>query len=203
MSKIVSIRKVANDGLQAEMIDSVSRPGRTNVLAALNKGDERFNVGNKRRGWFPVTLASLLEMGVSSKDISAISDLPKGEKFELSIENPTVDGVALRLQVRETVIPTDYQAGNTMKAAKQIMISKEVAANKAIATDYDLSKYEGQNGYFMSKEGNFIFSEVGVTVEGQIKSVFVEGATLVPEKELASYGATLAEPVSVFQDAQA
>jgi len=89
-----------------------------------------------------------------------------------------------------------------MKAAKQIMIDERVASNKGVKTQYDLSKYLGQNGYFLDKEGNHIFSKATVTIESQVKHQFAD-TTLVPENELASYGATLAEPVSTFEEKEA
>lgn len=203
MSKITSVRRVANNGLQAEMQDIVSHPGRVNVLAALNKGDSRFQTGNPRRAWFPVTIASLAEQGVSSETLSKIEELEYKVKMDLNIENPQVNGKVLRIQVNESVTPDEFQVANVMKTAKQIMITDKVAANKGINTKYDLSQYIGQNGYFVeSTTGQHIFSATSVTLEDQVRSVFVEGE-LVPEKELADFGATLAEPVKKEEFANA
>lgn len=194
MSKITSIRRVANDGLQGEMTDVVVHPGRVNTLALLNKGDSRFTTGNPRRAWFPVTMTSLIELGISEEQVTAIDSLKLNEKFEVSIVDPNIDGQLLRIQVVESILPDAYQKDNVMTASKLIVITDKVAANKGISTHYDLTKYVGQKGYFLDADGNHIFSRASVTVEGQVKSVFVEGE-LVPEKELSSFGATLAEPV--------
>ncbi len=191
MSKIVSIRKVANGSFQAEMTGLVERPGAVNVLAHLNKGDARFRSGSERRVWFPVTLATLQEdFNLPESTISNIMNLEQGERFELAIENPNLQGEKLAIQVRETTIPDAWQKQNIAKSAKQLMITDKVASSK-IKTEYDLTKYVGQNGYFLDEEGHFIFSRTSVNIASQINHVFVEG-TFVPESELPSYGETLA-----------
>lgn len=193
MTKIVSIRKVANGGYQAEMVGGVVRPGSVNILALLNKGDERFKQGSERRAWFPVTLATLSEdFNVDALTISKLNALEQGEKVELVIENPTLGGHKLCIQINETTVPDTYQRQHVMKSAKQLMIDAKIASNGKLKTDFDLGKYIGQNGYFMDADGNFIFSRGTVTIESQVSHTFVEGA-LVPETELANYGATLAE----------
>lgn len=198
MSKLTSIRKVANDSLQAELQDVVVHPGRVNVLAELNKGDSRFQIGNPRRAWFPITLASLAELGLKASQLEAITSMESSQKVVIDLESPKVNGEELKIQVNETILPDFYQKNNVMKAAKQISITEKIAANRGMKTSYDLSKYIGQSGYFLDKDGNHIFSRTTVTVASQVNSFFIEGE-LVPEKELASYGATLAEPVSVEQ----
>src|SRR5687767_5961873 len=105
MSTIISVKRVKNDSLQAELVDQVSTTGRINVLRRLNKGDERFNTGNMRHAWFPVTIASLIDLGFSGSMISAISELKKDEKIECKFESPKIDGLELRIQIIETVIP--------------------------------------------------------------------------------------------------
>lgn len=196
-SKIVSVRKVANGSFQAEMAGTIDRPGSVNVLAELNKGDERFNRTNLRRAWFPVTLLSLQELGVDALTLQKIKNLEEYDKVELNIENPQLHGEALCIQINETIVPDVWQRQNVTKSAKQLMITDSVAKSR-IATDYPLEDYIGQNGYFMDKDGNFIFSRGIVTVASQVRHNFVEGQ-LVPETELATFGGTLAEstPVSV------
>lgn len=195
MTKIVSIRKVANGSFQAEMVGKVVRPGAINALALLNKGDDRFSQGNDRRAWFPVTIQSLRELGLTDKEITALMALEEKEKLEVNIMNPSIDGNKLAIQVRESIYGDVYQLQNAATAAKQLQITDEVAANKKLKTDYDLSKYVGQLGYFLDAEGNYIFSRTTVTIESQVNHTFVEG-TLVPESEIGASGATLAEPVS-------
>lgn len=194
MTKIVSIRKVANGSFQAEMEGNVQRPGAINALALLNKGDARFVSGSKRMAWFPVTMQSLRDLGVDESTITKLMNAQEKEKVAVSIENPTLDGHKLAIQVKESIFPDVYQRQNASTTAKQLTISEEVSKNTKLKTDFDLSKYVGQLGYFLDAEGNHIFSRTSVTIEAQINHTFVEG-TLVPETELGSYGATLAEAV--------
>jgi hypothetical protein len=196
MNSIISIRRVQNDGLQAEMIGLVERTGAVNVLAKLNIGDSRFKVGSERRAWFPVTLASLAELGFSSDELNKISSLKQDEKYTCNKQNPTLDGHSLCIQVTESNFPDVYQRQNVAKTAKQLEITPKVAANARINTKYDLSKFLGETGYFMDEEGNYIFSKTSVTIKEQLKHTFIEG-DFVPESMLGEYGATLAEPTKV------
>lgn len=199
MSKLTTIRRVAGNGLQAELVDTIQKPGSINVLALANKGDERFNVGSSRRAWFPVTLPSLEEMGATTEQLAKINALEVKEVFELNLNNPKLSGLELRVEIRESIFPDVYQRQNTKKAAKQIMITSEVAKSR-ISTGFDLSVHIGKNGYLIDEGGNFIFSRATVNVEGQVNHTFVKG-TLVPETELGNYGATLAEtPVTADVD---
>jgi hypothetical protein len=201
MSKIVSIRKVANGNLQAEMVDTIEKPGAVNVLAKLNKGDDRFNVGSQRRAWFPVTLASLSDLGLSDIQLQKIHNLQQDERFAVEINDPMIDGYKLRIQVNESIFPDMWQRQNAAKAAKQLMIDERVAANTKLNSEYDLSKYVGQNGYFLDEHGNHIFSRTTVTIEPQVKHTIIQ-ATLVPESELGTFGATLAQPTTVEVEAE-
>jgi hypothetical protein len=196
MSKLTTVRRVANNSLQAELIDVVTKPGQMNVLAKLNKGDDRFKVGSERRAWFPVTLASLIDLGASEHQVAAVEALKEGEKAELMLDAPKIEGKELRIQVVESTTPDSYQAVNTLQTAKHIMIDERVIKNRGIKTEFALDQYEGKNGYFLTEDGKFIFSKSSVTVEDQIRSIFISGE-LVPENELPAYGATLVTNVEV------
>jgi hypothetical protein len=196
MSKIVSIKRVKNNALQGELVDTVQVSPRMNVLAKLNIGDERFRVGSERHAWFPVTMLALAQLGFSKEDLDKIEKLEYGNKLTVNYEHPKVDGFELTIQVNETVIADQWQYQNVMKSAKQLEITAEVAANKGLATDFDLSKYIGQTGYFMDENNNFIFSRTIVTVKPQVRHTVIE-AKLIPSTELSEFGATLHEPISV------
>jgi hypothetical protein len=203
MSQLVSVRKVANNGLQAELYDKVQKPGRLNVLAALNVGDERFTNGSPRRAWFPVTLKSLELMGVPAKKLEEIENAGQDDRVEIYLENPTIAGEVLRIQITESVVGDAWQRENVTKAAKQISIDAKVAGNKSLRSSFDLGKYLGQIAYFLDKDGNYIFSRGTVTVESQLNHTFIEHGDLVPETEMGSFGATLADPVRVEIPAEA
>lgn len=191
MSKIVSIRKVANGSFQAEMEGLVERPGAINVLAHLNIGDERFKSGSTRRAWFPVTLLALeQEFHVSAETISKLKAAEEGERVAVEIINPSLGGDKLAIQVNETVTPNPWQKQNVARAAKQLQIDGRVASSR-IKTEFDLMNYLGETGYFVDSMGNLIFSTTTVNVASQLKHTFIDGM-LVPASELGAYGATLA-----------
>jgi hypothetical protein len=200
MSKLTTIRRVVGKtteyAFQGELVDTIEKPGAINVLAYLNRGDERFSKGSERRAWFPITLQTLEEeFHLPIVMIESIKALEIGQKFGLNLSNPKINGLKLRVQVNETIYPDTWQRQNAMKAAKQIMIDESVAKSR-IKTSYDLALHIGKNGYFMDNGGNFIFQRSSVTVDGQVNHTFVDG-TLVPETELANYGATLADNAEV------
>ena len=198
MSKIISVKRVANNGLQAEITAVVQISSRINVLQQLNKGDKRFEpTASPRHAWFPVTMISLKELGVSAAKLAEVDALQFGEKAELDIIDPKVEGELLTIQVVESIYPDEFQAKNVMTSAKQLPITERVAKNRTLANGRDLSKYIGEIGYFLDAAGNHIFTRNVLAVESQVKHSIVEGAVFVPAKELAEYGATLAEPTAV------
>lgn len=201
MSQIVSIRRVKGNGFQAELTDKVQVSTRINVLGALNKGDERFRQGSLRHAWFPVTLESLEELGVDKETLAKINALTMDDAaLPILIESPKVAGEELCIQVNESVYPDPYQRENASRAAKQLQITMEVAANKGMKTKSNLANHIGETGYFLSPEGHMIFSRTVVTVKSQLKHNIIADATFVPAKEMAEYGASLAEPQTVNAD---
>lgn len=198
MSKIISVKRVANNGLQAEITAVVQTSDRINVLQKLNKGDKRFeSTSLPRHAWFPVTMISLEELGVDAMTLAKIDNLQFGEKVELDIIDPKIEGELLTIQVSESVFPDDFQYKNAKTAAKQLIITDRVAKNRTLANGRDLGKYIGEVGYFLSAAGEHIFARNIVTVESQVKHTIVPDAQFVPARELAEYGATLAEPTKV------
>jgi hypothetical protein len=116
MSILVNVKKVANNSLQGELSDTIVKEDGVNVLALLNKGDHRFKVGSTRRTWFPITPESMLEMGIPKTIVDSASNLEEGGIVELNLENPKIEGLELRIQVEETVIPNSYQRHEDCKA---------------------------------------------------------------------------------------
>ena len=198
MSKIISVKRVANNGLQAEITAMVQISSRINVLQMLNKGDKRFeSTSAPRHAWFPVTLISLEELGVDSMTLAKIDNLQFGEKVELDLVDPKIEGELLTIQVTESVFPDEFQYKNAKTAAKQLPITDRVAKNRTLANGRDLSKYIGEVGYFLDASGQHIFARNIVTVESQVKHTIVPDAQFVPARELSEYGATLADPTAV------
>lgn len=196
MSRIISVKRVANNGLQAEIVDKVQI--RKNPLQALNKGDDRFDVAKERHAWFPVTVTSLQEIGFSKDDLEKIDKLEYGTKIDCNYENPRIDGELLRIQVTESTIPNEYQRDNALKAAKQLVISEQVAKSRGLGKDMI-----GKTGYFLSPEGAHIFANSTIAFNSQLRHSVIEGATLVPVTMMSEYGAYLAEAVEVTEQQEA
>jgi hypothetical protein len=201
-AQIVSIKRVKNNRFQAEMIDVVERPGQMNVLAKLNIGDSAFDRATPRHAWFPVTIEALKDLGASDDLIKKVEGMFEGDKITCSLVEPKLEGKRLRILVLETVVPTEYQRENFLKAAKQLEITQRVADNKRLAKHEDTGKYVGEVGYFLTEQGEYIFSNTHVTVEDQLKHQFIEGF-LVPETIAVRSGAILAEPIQVEEKVDA
>ena len=149
---LVSVRKTANGSFQAEFAEHIINPDSPkNMLASLNKGDERFEqTGKPRRCWTKITPESASELG-----IDLIKDKVDEEGKEYNILNPSIDGVRIRIQVTETTEATEWQAKNVEKAAKQIVDRKT-----------------GEVLYFR-KDGKFIFSNTSVVSD--VNHTFLKG----------------------------
>ncbi len=184
-TSIVSIKRVKNDRLQAELVDAVNR-GRVNTLALLNVGDKAFDPKSFRHAWFPVTIESLIQLGATAALIEKIEKLKINEKVESSIVDPTIEGKKLRIQVTE----------NFMKASKQLTLTKEVVANESLAKHPRSAEFIGDQGYFLTETGEHIFSNSTVEIEEQVNHTFLDGY-LVPEELLAGASAVLAKPIKV------
>jgi hypothetical protein len=129
----------------AEKVRSTDVQGPGAVLAMLNADDSRFGSG-ARRAWVKTTMTQAAAyFGVNLGDDASWAINPETGKEELTIGqlNPTMNGLRVRLQVNETVIPrNDYQRDNVTKAAKR----------------------KGKDGDFIFSGGKHIFSNTDVTL---------------------------------------
>ena len=159
---IVQARQVANDKVSlefAEILDTNSNRSRT-ALGIFNKSDERFSSG-ARRAWLtcePSDAAELLEIdGLSFEDDA--KDWYEDEEtgyvlMQLTILNPTVDGIPLKVEVTETITPTDWQKDNLKRAAKKA----------------------GRDGEFITHQDCHVFSNTDVVI-GEANHTFLEPDT--------------------------
>ena len=126
----------------AERVRSVEgNPG--SLLAMLNASDPKFTSG-ARRAWIPVEIsdaATLFNINLGDDAPWTLTATGKDELI-LGIINPTVTDMRLRLQINETVEPTEWQAENTDTAAKR----------------------KGAEGDFIKHKGQYIFSNTGVVL---------------------------------------
>ena len=140
---LVNARKVANGKIQLEFAEIISTGAKgINLLALLNKSDERFS-SNARRAWMtaePADAKDLFGHDFGPQASWYASD--RGEMLDLNVLNPTVNGTRCRVIVEETIEPTEYQADNIEKEAKR----------------------RGKDGPFITHNGNYVFSNTDVIV---------------------------------------
>jgi len=113
------------------------------LLGMLNKSDERFTSG-ARRAWMTAEIsdvAELLDINVGDDADWTLTETGK-DALVLGILNPEIQGMRLRLQINETVTPTEWQAENTDTAAKR----------------------KGAEGDFIKHKGQYIYSNTGVVL---------------------------------------
>lgn len=112
------------------------------LLSMLNASDERFTSG-ARRAWVTAEIADASKMfGINfGDDADWVMDpnLNK-EVLPLGIENPTLNGFELRIQIEETLEGTEWQLQNIETAAKR----------------------RGKDGDYITHNGKYIFSNTRV-----------------------------------------
>lgn len=202
---ITIVKAVANESFQIEMVDKVQRPGqRPNVLALLNKSDSRFNQGRNRFAWMKVMPAQLEEyFGVSATDLAKLeyeegvqrTELVEGKHYiTLDIEKPEIGGQPLHIEITETTEPTDWQAQNQENAVKQLEITEEIAANANLKKSDNIDQYIGEQGYFVTEEGEAIFSNAEI-VAGEPEHTFLDSMLFASsEVNFGTKGVSFATP---------
>lgn len=135
--------KVNGGKIQLEVAEIIQQQ-EENVLQMFNQSDSRFQRG-ARRAWLtaePQDAARVL--GVAG--VADTSKYMTGEdgkvQLTLNILNPVVNGKRLRVQITETVIPTEYEALNIETRAKR----------------------KGANGPFILHNGQYIFTKSEVVL---------------------------------------
>jgi len=153
-SLLVSSRKVANGKIQLEVAEKLENSASNNPLGSFNKSDDRFSSSGARRAWLTAEIEDASELlGLDLSTGYTVND--KGhEVLMLNVLNPTVLGQALRVQVTETVEPSEYQATNLDSAAKR----------------------KGKDGDFITNDGMYIFANTDV-VFGEPTHTFLQPDT--------------------------
>jgi len=133
---LVNAKKINGGKISLEFAQLVDLPNQSkSILGLLNKSDERFNVARPRHAWESAVASDASELfGI---DFTELENAEVGSIMELNILNPTIQGQSLNIEIRETTVPTAYQAENP-----------EVTAKRA-----------GQDGEFIvTQNGEFIYS---------------------------------------------
>jgi len=147
---MIQARKVKGGKIQIEFGEVIDSGRTINPLGMFNKSDDRFNVGNKaRRAWLtaePKDASNLLGIDMSST-ADWTTDQLGNEVLELNVLNPSVDvnGTVhqLKVEIVETVEPTEYQAANLSTSAKR----------------------KGKDGDFITHKGMYIFANTRVVYD--------------------------------------
>jgi|TARA_R110000822_G_scaffold60323_1_gene150383 hypothetical protein len=113
------------------------------LLGMLNKSDDRFSSG-ARRAWLTAEINDVSELlNINVGDDADWGLTPTGkDALPIGILNPMIHGMRARLQINETVVPTEYQADNIDTAAKR----------------------KGASGDFITFKGQHIFSNTDVVL---------------------------------------
>jgi hypothetical protein len=156
---LVSARKVAGNKLQLEFAEIVkSQSNAVNPLAIFNKSDDRFSQGGARRAWLtaePKDAGQYLGIDLTETNPNWTVDSMGREIISLNILNPTAniqgEEIPLKVEVIETVTPTDWQAANLDTSAKR----------------------RGKDGAFITHKGMYIFANTRIAFH-KANHVFLE-----------------------------
>jgi len=156
---LVSARKVAGNKLQLEFAEIVkSQSNAVNPLAIFNKSDDRFSQGGARRAWLtaePKDAGQYLGIDLTETNPNWTVDSMGREVMSLNILNPMAniqgEEIPLKVEVIETVTPTDWQAANLDTSAKR----------------------RGKDGAFITHKGMYIFANTRIAFH-KANHVFLE-----------------------------
>jgi hypothetical protein len=155
---LLQARKVNGGKIQLEFAEIVqSRSNTVNPLALFNKSDDRFSQAGARRAWLTAEqkdASAYLGVDVSDNAPWTVDAMGR-EVLILNIINPTItingEQRSLKVQVTETVTPTDWQAQNIDTSAKR----------------------RGKDGAFITHKGCYIFANTSVVFD-KAEHVFLE-----------------------------
>lgn len=165
---LTRVAKTKNDSLQIEISDSgILRPNSvSSALQELNAGDDRFNNNSTRMAWAKVTLEGLAKIkGVTAQHIEQVKSLKEvGDAVELNIVAPTLKGKELRVEVRDSLVPDEYQQENWESSAKQLEITEKLLQSKTPHTAA-CEEQVGERGYFINEANrSLIFSKTSIVL---------------------------------------
>lgn len=144
---LLSARKVSGNKVQLEFGEIISNGNTANPLAMFNKSDDRFSSGKARRAWLtaePKDAAVLLGLDISDSNPNWTVDQMGREILPLNVLNPVAivgdEQIPLKVEIVETIEPTDWQAQNLDTAAKR----------------------RGADGSFITHKGMYIFANTRI-----------------------------------------
>ena len=167
---LLQARKVNGGKIQLEFAEIVqSRSNAVNPLALFNKSDDRFSQAGARRAWLTAEqkdASAYLGIDLSDNNADWEVDDSGREILVLNIINPSIqlngESHSLKVQVNETVAPTDWQAANIDTAAKR----------------------RGKDGAFITHKGMYIFANTSVVFD-KASHVFLEADATASNSSLS------------------
>lgn len=140
---LIGARQVGGGKIQLEFAEKISASDKPmNALSLLNKSDSRFSSG-ARRAWATAEPADASEaLDINFGDDGEWYSSERGEEMDLYMLNPETSGLRFRVQIIESVEPTEWEADNIDRAAKRA----------------------GKDGDFITHNGNYIFSRAAVVL---------------------------------------
>ena len=149
---LVSAKMVNGGKAQLAFIQELSLPNAQpkNILAMLNKSDDRFKQTNgKTYAWVSGEVSDIEE--TFNLELTELVNV--GDVQELNISNPTIQGQELNIQLTETTKGSDYDLGNIETTAKRA----------------------GKDGdYIVTADGEFIFRKTTVVMGNPSHTVIKE-----------------------------
>lgn len=179
---LTQIRKVSGKKFSLEFAEQILRPNtRFNFLGEFNASDPRFNQSGPRRAWLNAEASDIQRLlGIDVATLNFSKDAKERIIAPLNILNPIAKGMAMKIQIVESVVPTANQLENAEKAVKQI-------TNK-----------QGKTVYF-KKEGKFIYASSFV-VGGTFEHKFLEHDELVENVDFSAMKAIAESLKTVGQE---
>jgi hypothetical protein len=142
--------KAVKGGKVQLCFSQIVQTGRSNtsVLGILNASDDRFAQQKPRFCWVTAEPSDVQNtFGVD------VSGLQEGEVLEIGMENPTINGNALNIQILETIEGTEYEVANFAKTAKRA----------------------GKDGDFIkTKDGMFIYQRTSLVMGEPVHTLIEE-----------------------------
>lgn len=167
MKKVILTRVIGTvnpSKVTIEVAAEKSRPNtQTNLAGLLNESDDRFNKPALRYGHMTVGVAELKKYF----DIDA-SGLKAKQAIEVGMENPTLNGHPITVQLTETTVPS--------KADESL----------AVQDRYGLKRLETENGnyVFLEKGTNKpVYQYAKIVIASECKDTYLE-LTQVPKESV-------------------
>jgi hypothetical protein len=183
---VVSARKVSGGKIQVMIGEIVRNPNlgesRPNVLGILNASDERFEEQKQKPRYAFVTVEADSFLEATGIDLLKAIDENQGVIGVINPELSLGDGISvrMRLEVRENLSgnysPESWEMKNSRKAAKQIKTK--------------------QGQVYFTKDGQLIFTDVTVQVEGKVNHIFQNAPARCFEYELEALGIELTDEMA-------